>query len=92
LFGSAFARNEAGEQIIGSTGLPTRDPSLKVLGHYTPKWIGGITNSFSFKGFNLSVLIDTKQGGSIYSATNATGKYTGVLVQTWKAAMPNMAG
>jgi hypothetical protein len=37
---------------------------------------------FSFKGFNLSVLIDTKQGGSIYSATNATGKYTGVLVQT----------
>jgi len=27
-------------------------------------------------------LIDTKQGGSIYSATNATGKYTGVLVQT----------
>jgi TonB-linked SusC/RagA family outer membrane protein len=82
LFGSAFARNAAGEQIIGATGIPNKDPSLKVLGHYTPKWIGGITNSFSFKGFNLSVLIDTKQGGSIYSATNATGKYTGVLVQT----------
>ncbi|KAA6439370.1 SusC/RagA family TonB-linked outer membrane protein [Dyadobacter flavalbus] len=82
LFGSAFARNAAGEMIIGSTGIPTRDPNQKVLGHYQPKWIGGITNSFSFKGFNLSVLIDTKQGGSIYSATNATGRYTGVLAST----------
>ncbi|GGB82086.1 SusC/RagA family TonB-linked outer membrane protein [Dyadobacter sediminis] len=82
LFGSAFARNAAGEMIIGSTGIPTRDPNQKVLGHYQPKWIGGITNSFAFKGFNLSVLIDTKQGGSIYSATNATGRYTGVLAST----------
>lgn len=82
LFGSAYARNEAGEMIIGSTGIPSRDPSLKVLGHYQPDWIGGVTNSFSFKGFNLSVLIDTKQGGSIYSATNATGRYTGVLAST----------
>ncbi|MGN7888095.1 SusC/RagA family TonB-linked outer membrane protein [Dyadobacter endophyticus] len=82
IFGSAFARNEAGEQVIGANGLPTKNPSLQVLGHYTPKWMGGINNSFSFKGFNLSVLIDTKQGGSIYSATNATGRYTGVLKST----------
>lgn len=82
LFGSGFARNANGEMIIGTTGIPSRDPNLKVLGHYTPKWIGGITNSFTFKGFNLSVLIDTKQGGSIYSATNATGRYTGVLAST----------
>ncbi|MCE6990179.1 SusC/RagA family TonB-linked outer membrane protein [Dyadobacter sp. CY323] len=82
IFGSAFARDANGTIIIGANGLPTRDPNQKVLGHYTPKWMGGVTNSFSFKGFNLSVLIDTKQGGSLYSATNATGKYTGVLVET----------
>ncbi|QRQ99807.1 SusC/RagA family TonB-linked outer membrane protein [Dyadobacter sandarakinus] len=82
LFGSAYARDASGQMIIGSTGIPAKDPTLKVLGHYTPKWIGGVTNSFSFKGFNLSVLIDTKQGGSIYSATNATGRYTGVLAST----------
>ncbi|MCF0059112.1 SusC/RagA family TonB-linked outer membrane protein [Dyadobacter sp. CY356] len=82
IFGTAFSRDAAGDIIIGANGLPVRDANLKVLGHYTPKWIGGITNSFSFKGFNLSVLIDTKQGGSLYSATNATGKYTGVLIET----------
>jgi hypothetical protein len=52
------------------------------LGKYTPDWIGGITNSFSYKGFNLSVLIDGSFGGSIYNGTFATGTYTGVLAST----------
>lgn len=82
LFGTAFLRNDKGDIIVNANGTPARDPNLKVLGYYTPKWIGGITNSFSYKGFNLSVLIDTKQGGQIYSATNATGRYTGVLIET----------
>ncbi|WP_026993987.1 SusC/RagA family TonB-linked outer membrane protein [Flectobacillus major] len=82
LFGTAFLRNDNGDIIVSANGTPVRDPNLKVLGYYTPKWLGGITNSFSYKGFNLSVLIDTKQGGQIYSATNATGKYTGVLIES----------
>ncbi|MFC0181650.1 outer membrane beta-barrel protein [Pseudarcicella hirudinis] len=82
LFGTAYLRNANGDIVVNSNGIPARDPNLQVLGYYTPKWMGGITNSFSYKGFNLSVLIDTKQGGSIYSATNATGKYTGVLIET----------
>ncbi|WP_254411952.1 SusC/RagA family TonB-linked outer membrane protein [Dyadobacter diqingensis] len=82
IFGTSYTKDASGNIVIGANGLPVRDANLKVLGHYTPKWIGGVTNSFSYKGFNLSVLIDTKQGGSIYSATNATGKYTGVLAET----------
>ncbi|MDQ1088126.1 SusC/RagA family TonB-linked outer membrane protein [Siphonobacter sp. SORGH_AS_1065] len=82
LYGTAYQRNERGEVVVGANGLPQKDPNQKTLGYFTPKWIGGITNAFSYKGWNLSVLIDTKQGGQIYSATNATGRYTGVLEST----------
>src|SRR5690606_6806617 len=53
-----------------------------VLGNYNPDWSGGWANSFSFRGLNLSVLLDTKQGGDIYSVTNQWGTYAGVLQET----------
>ncbi|OZI09107.1 SusC/RagA family TonB-linked outer membrane protein [Siphonobacter sp. BAB-5385] len=82
LYGSAFQRDASGNVVVGANGFPLKNANLQTLGYYTPKWIGGITNAFSYKGWNLSVLIDTKQGGQIYSATNATGRYTGVLEST----------
>jgi TonB-linked SusC/RagA family outer membrane protein len=33
-----------------------------VLGSNSPKWIGGMTNSFSYQGFDFSVLAYTRQG------------------------------
>jgi TonB-linked SusC/RagA family outer membrane protein len=33
-----------------------------VLGHTSPKWIGGITNTFHYKDFHLNVFIQTAQG------------------------------
>jgi hypothetical protein len=39
------------------------------VGNAQPDWIGGLRNSFSFKGFNLSALIDVKMGGDLYSGT-----------------------
>ena len=30
----------------------------QVIGNIMPKWTGGIRNSFTYKGFNLSFLID----------------------------------
>lgn len=82
IFGTAFARNSSGQIIVNADGTPSIDPSKKVLGKYTPNWIGGITNSFTYKRINLSVLVDAHVGGKIYSGTNATGTYTGVLAST----------
>ncbi len=51
-----------------------------IVGHPNPDYIWGITNTFSYKGFDLSILIQGQWGGSIYSlfgrAVNRTG--TGV--------------
>jgi TonB-linked SusC/RagA family outer membrane protein len=82
LFGNAFLRDAGGNIIVNATGAPQTDPNKKVLGKYTPDWIGGISNTFSYKGVSLGVLIDASFGGSIYNGTYATGTYTGVLAST----------
>lgn len=38
------------------------DDDRYVKGQTTPKWTGGLTNTFSYKGFNLSIFIQTAQG------------------------------
>ncbi len=34
-----------------------------VIGQRDPKWTGGMTNTFHYKNFNLSIFIQTSQGG-----------------------------
>lgn len=84
LFGNAYLRDASGNIIVNANGTPAIDPQKRVLGKFTPDWLGGITNSFSYKGVYLSFLVDAHVGGSIYSNTNRTGTYTGVLASTLK--------
>jgi len=82
LFGNAYLRDAAGNIIVNNSGIPQADPNKKVLGKYTPDWIGGITNSFSYKDLHLSFLVDASIGGSLFAGSNSTGSYTGVLAMT----------
>lgn len=82
LYGTGYLRDGSGNIIVASNGLPKADPEKKVLGQYTPDWLGGISNTFTYKNIDFSFLIDASIGGSIYSGTNRTGNYTGVLEQT----------
>ncbi|MCX3265062.1 SusC/RagA family TonB-linked outer membrane protein [Pedobacter agri] len=82
LFGNAFLRDGNGNIVVNATGAPQTDPTKRVLGKYTPDWIGGISNTFTYKSVSLGVLIDASFGGSIYNGTYATGTYTGVLAST----------
>ncbi len=82
LFGNAFQRDEAGNILVDKTGTPKRDPNKKVLGKFPADWVGGISDSVSYRNIALSVLVDASIGGSIYNGTYATGTYTGVLAST----------
>jgi TonB-linked SusC/RagA family outer membrane protein len=82
LYGTAYTRDASGQIIIGDNGTPVVNSTKKYLGKYTPDWQGSINNSFSYKGINLGFLVDARIGGSIYSNTNRTGTYTGVLAST----------
>jgi TonB-linked SusC/RagA family outer membrane protein len=92
LFGTAFLRNDNGQIVVNADGTPARDPNNKILGKFTPDWIGGITNSVSYKGVNLSFLIDIRKGGELYSGTRATGLETGVLIETLPGRDADLGG
>ncbi|UPK69064.1 SusC/RagA family TonB-linked outer membrane protein [Chitinophaga filiformis] len=64
-----FKRNDKGELLLDASGLPQNDGVLRPMGSVLPKFFGGINNDFSYKGFNLSFLIDGKFGAKLLSAT-----------------------
>lgn len=82
LYGTAYQRDANGNIVVGANGLPKADPQKKVLGHYTPDYLAGLTNTLTYKNIELSFLVDASVGGELFSGTNRTGNYTGVLDQT----------
>ncbi len=82
LYGTAYERDASGNIVVGANGLPKADPTKRVLGHYTPDYLAGLTNTLTYKNLELSFLVDASVGGELFSGTNRTGNYTGVLAQT----------
>ncbi len=83
IVGYATKKSPDGRYIVNASGSYARESSTSVLGNITPDWIGGLNNTFSFKGFSLNVLIDFVQGGEISSATKyqMTAKGTGLFTE-----------
>jgi TonB-linked SusC/RagA family outer membrane protein len=50
--------------VIGANGFPVLAPvsSQKLLGNSQPDWVGGLSNTFTYKNFTLSALIDARWG------------------------------
>lgn len=53
-----------------------------VIGDSNPDWQMGISNSFKYKSFSLSFLIDIQKGGSIWSLDRYYGLATGLPAET----------
>ncbi|QCX00851.1 SusC/RagA family TonB-linked outer membrane protein [Aggregatimonas sangjinii] len=81
-FGSRFLRNEAGDVLIDDNGYPLQNPEDGLIGDPIPDWIAGLTNSFSYKNFGLSVLFDVRQGGDVWCGTCGIIDYFGVSAAT----------
>jgi hypothetical protein len=68
--GSHSARTEDGTLLINQTsGMPMVDPNQDMVGDPNPEFKLGITNTLSYKGFQLSVLWDMTKGGDLWSET-----------------------
>jgi TonB-linked SusC/RagA family outer membrane protein len=63
-----YKRDADGHIIIGSDGIPERG-NLEAMGGTLPTSYGGFSNSFHYKKFNLSFLIDYKFGNKVLSGT-----------------------
>jgi TonB-linked SusC/RagA family outer membrane protein len=92
LYGTAYKRNDEGRIIVDENGRPKADPNNKILGHYTPDWSGGLSNTFTYRNVELSVLIDAAIGGSLYSGSAQTGYYAGVYAETLPGRAADFGG
>ena len=68
--GFGYKRDDQGNKIFGANGLAVRTAALVNFGSALPKYVGGFTNSFTYKGVTLSALIDYKLGNKMLSGTN----------------------
>jgi hypothetical protein len=65
-------RNNKGEILINpSTGLPVQDTTFPIIGDRNPDFEIGLQNSFTYKDFKLSFLLDIRKGGDVYNGTES---------------------
>lgn len=83
---------------LNSDGVFNEASDRKILGNGLPKFIFGLTNNFTFKGFDLSIFLQGVQGNTVYnyarrtmdtsdpSATYLKSYYEGA----WRADKPSL--
>ncbi|MDR0793704.1 MAG: SusC/RagA family TonB-linked outer membrane protein [Chitinophagaceae bacterium] len=83
LQGTTYARATDGQIVIDEDGYPiVAKGQYNDLGSPFPDWIGGINNSFKYKNFTLSFLIDMSHGGKVYSLDYDYGSFSGMYPRT----------
>ena len=88
IWGTTFLRVEDssspynGQLILNDAGLPQKVNEAKKIGDQQADFLLGWTNTFSYKNFSLSFLIDGRFGGDIMSASNAVLQQRGVAAVT----------
>ena len=71
LYGFGYLRDAQGRQVFDvGNGRPLRTPTQIAFGSAIPVWVGGISNSLSVKGVEMSFLVDFKLGHKLISGTN----------------------
>lgn len=68
--GKKFLRDDKGRLILDAKYLPQYTSADYNLGSTQFNWIGGITNTFTYRRWSCAVLLDIRQGGKIFSMTN----------------------
>jgi outer membrane receptor protein involved in Fe transport len=82
IVGYAKKKNAEGRILVSELGKWQRADEISVLGNIQPDFLGGVTNTFSYKGFVLSGMLDFRVGGQVYSYSKydqmakGTGKFT----------------
>lgn len=98
IYGRGFQRVEDknspyyGQKIFNDQGIPMRTDDLVYQGDYAPDYTLGMMNSFKYKAFDLSFLLDTRQGGIVVSRTKTIGSTSGQLKETLEGRETGIVG
>ncbi len=82
IWGTDWLRDPNGNIVINqSTGLRQTKTDVR-FGDIYPEWTMGINNTFTYKAFSISGLIDIRQGGILYSGTVSGLRTSGLAIET----------
>ena len=90
IYGSQFLRvkdeNDPnfGRIVVDGNGIPVQDQDEPnaILGNQQPDALIGLTNTFGYKNFTLSFLLDARIGGEMFSGTNRFTQSVGASAAT----------
>lgn len=80
--GFPVKRNANGDRLVDDDGFYIQDNVLQVLGNPNPDFTTALTNTFSYKGIQLSFEFQYTHGGAIYSRTANTMLARGITKDT----------
>ncbi len=82
-YGSRIARDpDTGEYLVDAIGNYLQDPVDGIIGDPNPDWVANLSNTFSYRGFNLGFQLNYVQGGDVYSSTISTLLGRGLITET----------
>ncbi|WP_397362042.1 SusC/RagA family TonB-linked outer membrane protein [Olleya sp. R77988] len=85
--GTDYVYHENGQPIVIQEGessstrigkYQVTSDNNNIIGDINPDWTAGLNNSFTYKNFNLSFLIDMQKGGDVFSLDTWYGYGTGL--------------
>jgi len=88
IYGTKYARVEDtnsphfGKKIVNGDGLPLAANGTHLLGDQSARALLGLNNSFAYKNFGLSFLIDGRFGGKFFAGTNVALQRAGLAAET----------
>jgi hypothetical protein len=81
---------------VNGDGTITQAGDRVIVGNAQPKFLFGLTNNFTYKGFDLNVLLQGQSGNKVYNANQAnlelgTGFINGstTLLDRWTTTNPS---
>lgn len=81
IYATKIARDPNGNKIVDANGYYVSGEQENI-GSVLPDWTSGVTNTFTYKNFALSALIDIQKGGVFYGRGYQTAIYAGTLAET----------
>jgi TonB-linked SusC/RagA family outer membrane protein len=83
LIGKAYQRDSAtGKILLGTNNMPLYTDATHDFGSVVPDYTGGLRNSFRFRNFDLSAMIDYQFGGQFFSWSKMLAVKTGMAEET----------
>ena len=76
-----WARDAQDRLLVNANGLPVVS-AFKTIGNFNPKLTFGFSNTFSYKNFVMSFLVDGRVGGIMVSGTDGNLAYDGTAEYT----------